>query len=156
MALHRRILRWPWTSTPHSCSPSGAAAGQKRPRWASGQGPPLPSPACGHTAWACRSLAAGAGGAAWGDGQPPKHCNRGTSAPLCRRRYPGCCCMQAGDSSPGRWNKRSLHVTCLSPASSPGISGADWMCGDSVSAATQTDTLTRWKTPRQFFISCMD
>lgn len=131
--VHRKLLRSPCTSTSHPCSQSGIAAGQKRPGRARGQGPPLPSPACGHTPLACRSLAARAGGASRGErAGNVLSTNWGTWAPLCRCRYSGCRCMQAGDLSPRRWNKRPLHVTCLSQASSAGISGAGWMCSDNV------------------------
>lgn len=57
---------------------------------------------------------------------------------LCRRGYPGCRVIASEWQSLGRGIKRSLHVTCLSWAHSRGITHADWMGGDRVSATRET------------------
>lgn len=141
-AFHRRIPRSPRTSTPHSSSLSGATAGQKHPGRASGQGPPLPSPACGRTASTGRPGEPEPRAESWRSAVGTGNSLNTITGWTVRATLPptpppsGALLYAGGWLSPGRWNKSLLHVPRLSRACSPGISRAAWMRGDSVSAAT--------------------
>lgn len=108
---------------------------EKTPGWPRGSGR-----LCPHGLWACSLCLPELYGNSWRSVAGTDNILNTVTGhvPLCRLGYPGCCVIAGEWQSPGRRIKRSLHVTCLSWAHSWGLTHADWMGGDSVSAATET------------------